>query len=53
VPAFPLVRIAGALAAAPGGLGIPHGQQKSQIDPLLHNKTGPSKIGDVVSSPGP
>ena len=49
MPAFPLVRVAGATAL--GGLGIPHDQQKFQIVLLLHTKTGPSKVEGVIIPP--
>jgi len=36
-----------------GGPEIRHDQQHSQKVPSLHTKTGPSKVGDVVTPPGP
>jgi len=51
MPTFPLGRAAG--AAALGGLKIPHSQQSPHQEGSLHTKTGPRKVGDVVTPPGP
>jgi len=51
VPAFPLGRVAG--AAARGGLEIPHDPQQFQIVLLVHTKTRPSKVRNVVTPPDP
>jgi len=40
-------------AEALGGPEIPHGQQQSQIVLLASNQDGPSKVGYVVTPPGP
>jgi len=40
-------------AAALGGLGIPHGLQQSQVILLAPHEEGPSKVGGVVTPPGP
>jgi len=35
------------------GLETPHGQQQSQILLLAPHQDGPSKVGDIVTPPGP
>ena len=49
VTAFPFWRVVG--AAALEGPEIPHDQQQSQEALLVHTKTVPSKVGDVVIPP--
>jgi len=48
IPAFPFGRVAGQTAS--GGLETPHGQKQSHIVLLwMENKTGPSKVGCVIT----
>jgi len=51
VPDFPLGRIG--VAAALGGPEIPHDHSNLRWFCWLHAKTRPSKVGDIVTPPGP
>ena len=51
MPAFPIRRVVG--AAARRGLGIPHGQQQSQIILLTPHQDGTKQGRRLVTPPGP